>query len=217
MNIRHKSLILPITGVELQLKPGERLYFLAGPIAGGGDWQRKAIELLQKRDPNCYIACPRNYGPDDTLHRHKLEPTIVTEGIPRIKFPDQTSWEDYYMQRASWYGAIVFWLPVEDKHSPRKEPPYARDTYGEIGKWGLKSSQPFFFSFKKPQYNEHEHVNVIFGAEAAFPGLNTIQKNLNLNHKKEVPIRVSLEDTITAAVQLGKAVNPQPLLNESNA
>lgn len=50
-----QRLILSKNFVDLDLK-NHRLYFLAGPIRGDGDWQRKAITLLFQLDPSCYIA-----------------------------------------------------------------------------------------------------------------------------------------------------------------
>jgi len=55
------KLILPKNGIDLDAIKKEHLYFLAGPVGGGSDWRTKAIKLLMKRDPTCYIACPCKY------------------------------------------------------------------------------------------------------------------------------------------------------------
>lgn len=196
------KLILPNTnnnGVLLNLKQGERLYFLAGPIKGGGDWQAKAIQLLQQKDPFCYIACPHSYDIHHELFKYQMPPTEA------LCFENQTMWERYYMERASWFGSIIFWLPCEDKQNPRKNGPYARDTYGEIARCSVKSSKPEIFSFNKG-YNRR--FNVIIGAEKDFLGLNGIKKNSNADHAGVFDFYSNLEDTITAAVKKGKEWNP---------
>ncbi len=207
------KLILPNNnlGVILDLQQGERLYFLAGPIKGGGTWHKDAIELLHKKDPFCYIVCPKPYD-----SRHRLRPTKQERSTDdergfteyALRFPSQTAWERYYLERASYYGSVIFWLPQEDVNEPRKDgSPYARDTYGELGRWSLRSSKPHYFCFKE---NE-DRVNLVIGAEKYFPGLSVIQKNLDGDHGSPFQIYTTLEDTISEAVKLGKKSNPQPM------
>lgn len=213
-----KNLILPKNGVVLNLKRGgERLYFLAGPIRGAGDWQAKAIKMLTEKDPSCIIACPCRYTKDHELFNLSLPETYYTESddereIPTLllKFPNQTLWERYYLERASYHGCIIFWLPCEDKENPRKneDGPYARDTYGEIGRWGIKSSNPYQFSFE----SHLPRVNVVIGAEENFPGLSVIKKNLEEDHSKTpffpITILSSFEENISEAIRLAKIFNP---------
>ncbi|MDR0607222.1 MAG: hypothetical protein LBG52_02465 [Candidatus Peribacteria bacterium] len=181
------NLILPKTGVKIDFQPGVRLYFLAGPIRGGGDWQKKAITLLASQDNNCYVACPCWYTQESSLREHLLLTNDVT-----LKFARQTLWERYYLALALRYGAIIFWLPVENADNPRakEDGPYARETYGEIGRWSMKSLI--------------EGTYPIIGGETGFPGLEQIQANLNEDFGYPFPIYPSLEETIKAAQKMIK-------------
>lgn len=210
-----KNLILPKNGVVLNLKKGERLYFLAGPIRGGGDWQAKAIKLLTEKDPDCYIVCPCRYDSGHELFKFSLLPDTESSGgdgevSNSIEFPNQTLWERYYLEQASYYGSIIFWLPCENKENPRKKGggPYARDTYGEIGRWSLKSSKPYQFSLN----NYSPRVNVVFGAEKDFPGLGVIKKNLEADYSgtpiAQSVVYSSIGETISEAIKLAKTFNP---------
>jgi len=212
------KLILPNTkmGVVLDLKEGERLYFLAGPIRGGGDWQAKAISLLHEIDPFCYIVCPCCYNTDHELFRFQIKPTELPRSTddererPKyaLPFQNQTMWERFYMEMAAQYGSVIFWLPCEDKVNPRKEGPYARDTYGELGRWSLKNANPDICFFRR-NMDSSKVVNLTIGAEKDFPGLSVIQKNLNADHCGEFIIYPTLEEAISEAVRKGKKVNPQ--------
>jgi hypothetical protein len=220
------KLILPVNRVTLNLQQGERFYFLAGPIKGAVDWQATAIKMLTEKDPNCYIACPRHYDAGHELFQYSIPDNtneILSEASNTLKyldedisgpdlkpFPNQTMWERHYLVQASVYGAVIFWLPCEDRENPRKKEdgPYARDTYGELGRWSEKS---------RGQEYKIGHCNLVIGAEKDFPGLSVIQKNLDADHGNPFPVCLSLEETVTEAVKLGKKTNPQPLFNSENA
>lgn len=193
------ALILPKNGVVLNLKKDEHLYFLAGPIRGGGDWQAKAITMLTEKDPNCYIACPCRYDWQHELYKYSIPATKLPSEtddereLPEYELPfeNQTMWERFYLEEASHSGSIIFWLPCEDKENPRKkeEGPYARDTYGELGRWSIISSQD-------------PSIKITIGAEPDFPGLSVIQKNFDADHKQKFKIWPSLEETIDNAIIL---------------
>jgi hypothetical protein len=222
------KLILPKNRVTLNLQKGERFYFLAGPIRGAADWQATAIKMLAQKDPNCYIACPCRYDESHELFQYGIPDNtneILSEASNTLKyldedkphlnlepFPSQTMWERHYLVQASMYGAVIFWLPCEDKQNPRKKEdgPYARDTYGELGRWSQRSNA-------SEKMHNLSRVNLIIGAENDFPGLSVIQKNFDADHGRPFPIYSSLEETIAEAVKLGKKTNPQPLFNSENA
>jgi hypothetical protein len=210
------KLILPNNGVSLdRLQSGERVYFLAGPIRGGDDWQANAIQMLYEKDPFCYIACPCRYGPEHPLFQYSLPATESPSSMPEqveyeYTFDSQTYWERFYLEEASQRGSVIFWLPCESKENPRKKEdgPYARDTYGELGRWSLRSANPDEFSVEK----NNKRVNVVVGAEEEFPGLSIIQKNFDGDHEKRFIIYQTLEQTIIEAVKLGKQYNPMPMM-----
>lgn len=203
------NLILPNTkkGVVLNLNLWERIYFLAGPIKGGGDWQARAIKLLHEQDPHCYIACPCRYGPEHELFQYQIEPTKILgkKDDYALSFETQVLWERYYLEYASQYGSIIFWLPCEDTVNPRKDGAYARDTSGELGRWSIRSARPSGFP------NQHiptsNYVNLTIGAEEGFPGLGVIRKNLDADHGKLFMVYQTLESTIEEAIRKGKEIH----------
>ncbi len=200
------ALILPNNGVVLDLQKNEHLYFLAGPIRGAGDWQAKAIKMLTEKDPACYIACPCRYDYKHELYRYHLPATKLESStddereLPEyaLEFPNQTMWERYYLAMAAHFGSIIFWIPCEDKNNPRKKEdgPYARDTYGELGRWSVRNA------LQINSQSENMSVNLVVGAEKKFPGLSVIQKNFDADHGKIFPIYPSLEETINQAIRL---------------
>ena len=193
------ALIIPIDGVVLDLQKGEHLYFLAGPIRGAIDWQEKAIKMLSEQDPGCYIVCPRRYNQEHELYCYHLSATKVESSTDNaLEFPNQTMWERHYLAMAAHFGSIIFWIPCEDKDNPRKKEdgPYARDTYGELGRWSIRSAHQM-----NPQ-SEYMSVKLVVGAEKDFPGLSVIQKNFDADHGKSFPIYSSLEETINQAIRL---------------
>lgn len=196
------SLILPKNGLVLDLKQWEHLYFLAGPIRWAWDWQTKTIKMLSKKDTNCYIACPCRYDDKHELFNYSLPATKLSNGDFELQFENQTMWERYYLEMASNFGSIIFWLPSQDKENPRKKEdgPYAQDTYGELGRWSIRSA------YKLNPYEVGRHVNLVVGAEAEFPGLKTIQKNFNDDHKSEYVIYSSLEETIDQAIAMANII-----------
>ncbi|MEJ0002288.1 MAG: hypothetical protein WDN09_03940 [bacterium] len=158
------KLILPSDNVGFDLKEGERLYFLAGPIRGGGGWQFKAIKMLAELDPWCYIACPHGHILGLELYKYPFE---VKNHF--ISFPNQTLWERHYLEQASWHGAVIFWLPCEDKYGPREGGNYARDTRGEIARWSLKSARFLDYSLHQDSL-QNARGERHRGRRSRFPG-----------------------------------------------
>lgn len=205
--------LLPKDGVVLDLQRNERLYFLAGPIRGAkggyGAWQSRAIKLLAQEDPGCIVACPCRWGPGNMWYDYRMEPQTKFEdpSKPLMPFASQTLWERHYLAMASYYGSIIFWLPEESKTLPRpkKDGPYAQDTYGELGRWSIKSSRPDIFSFHQAE-GKSRRVNLVIGAEPTFPGLATIKKNYSDDHKYEFPLWYDLETTIVRAVHKARKI-----------
>jgi hypothetical protein len=195
------NLILPKNFVDVEFGNKQRLYFLAGPIRGAGDWQKEAIKMIAAKDKNCYIVCPCRYDENHELYKYSLAPKLGKKNLE--KFPNQTMWERYYLELASYYGAIVFWLPLESKTNPRakEDGPYARDTMGEIGRWSIRHSYGLGLKIKG---RNKKRVNFIIGAEEEFPGLKVIMKNLNADHGKKFKINNTLNSTINSAIRLAK-------------
>ena len=185
------KLILPKALVPL---PQEAtLFFLAGPIKGGGDWQEKAISIIERMAPEAYVACPCRYETNHKLFRYALP------GEAEHPFSSQTLWERYYMELASRNrkGCIIFWLPEESATHPRppETGPYARDTYGELGEWRARLRL------------ESPCPKVVIGAEAGFPGLSVIVKNFWAMVGEGLAIYPTLETTITVAISLKQGLS----------
>ncbi|MFZ2979144.1 MAG: hypothetical protein WA057_05745, partial [Candidatus Magasanikiibacteriota bacterium] len=171
------------------------------------------------KDPNCFIVCPCRYDNTHELFQFSLPPTydeLISDDerespTRTLQFQNQTMWERHYLEQASYFGSVIFWLPSEDSENPRKKEtgPYARDTYGELGRWSLKSSKPDQFSIHN---YKGKMVNLTIGAEKDFHGLSVIQKNFDADHGEPFPIYSTLEETISEAVKLGKKTNPQPMM-----
>lgn len=188
MNIK---LILPV--VTVSPEPGDKVFFLAGPIKGGGGWQKKAISLFAEKIPGAYVVCPCRYTSDElqclgnsTEIVEVKQQSLREQGSSR----GQTIWERHYLSLASKRGSILFWLPEEDKQHPRPvgTGPYARDTYGELGEWRM--------------HIHYEGANVVFGAQAEFPGLSVITKNYEDVIGAEFYVHPTLEETVDAAIKI---------------
>jgi hypothetical protein len=95
------------------------LVFLAGPIQGAEDWQRRAIDLISKENPALDIANPRG----DYSNR-------------KFDYDVQVDWETYYLNKAAQSGAILFWLAKEKEHSCDRA--FAQTTRFELSEWVTK-------------------------------------------------------------------------------
>lgn len=172
----------------------EPLFFLAGPVRGGGNWQLKAHSLLvQQMQGACSVVIPCRYKPGDPLYG--LQEPGRTDVFER-----QVLWERYYLELASRRGCIAFWLPVIDKSSDVAEDPdfcYARDTRGELGEWRGRDKILKELCLPRPK--------MVVGAEVGFPGLSVIQANFDDALGENYPIYTTLPETIRAAVELARS------------
>ncbi|PJC56200.1 hypothetical protein CO026_01655 [Candidatus Kaiserbacteria bacterium CG_4_9_14_0_2_um_filter_41_32] len=156
------NIILPKKIVPITTTPERPLFFLAGPIRGGGDWQHAmAWELLQ-RVKDVQIACPSRWTAEHPLHEYFYEP--FSQAPNR-----QLHWERHYMEQSSGlrggHGCLIFWLPLESKESPHPGPePYAMDTRREIGKYTA--------------FMQTHGANLVVGGDKAFFGLSVILDEL---------------------------------------
>jgi len=177
-------IVLPKNLCEIDPSYGP-LFFLAGPVHGGGDWQFKCCNEIRKHIPNFYAALPCKYK-----ENHPLT-TFILNGYGN--FDRQLTWERYYLDIAAENGCLIFWLPTEDKDHPRiGTDPYAMDTRGELGEW-------------RGRLMNNPHLSVVVGAETDFPGLSQIQRNFDFATKSRFPIYGSLSETVSAAIKKIKA------------
>ena len=162
------------------------LFFLAGPVRGGGDWQKAMCLALQKEQwvQSCVIVCPCRWDGQHSLAKY------FVDGPERV-FARQLDWERHYLEIAGTHknpGCIVFWLGRESKLAPHPGPePYATDTRGELGEWRARMKT--------------DNARVVIGAESAFPGLSQIQRNFSLALGYDFPIHKTVQETATAAAK----------------
>jgi hypothetical protein len=177
-------IVLPKTFCEIDQTYGP-LFFLAGPVQGGGNWQTVCAEEIKKQLPNFYAAIPCS---DQEVPQ--LTPFKVNESA--FPFEYQLNWERHYLDLAAATGCIIFWLPGESKINPRTgDGPYATDTRGELGEWrGCLRYNP--------------NLRVVIGAEPDFYGTTTIKRNFSLATNSNFPIYDTLEETVAAAIQKTK-------------
>lgn len=176
-------LILPKTLPNLEPYKHLPLFYLAGPILGGGDWQYKMAKMIEELNSDCLIANPRRYTPDHPLYSHYL---VATGNI----FERQTDWERYFMHLAgsAWpKGCLIFWLAAEDAQCPRDDGnAYSIDTQGELGEW-------------RGQMMWRRCLRVAVGVERCFPRLDKIKRDFE-NALPDFPIYNSMEAVVRRAI-----------------
>ncbi len=157
------------------------LFFLAGPIGGGDDWQTKCCKEIENKIPDFYAAIPCRYKEDHPLYAFKAADVR--------RFERQLIWERHYLAMAAYTGCIIFWLPEENKTNPKTGPnPYAMDTRGELGEW-------------RGRMKYDNNIRIVIGAEAGFPGIDIIKRNFNLATGSDIPIYETLAETVAAAIK----------------
>jgi hypothetical protein len=156
------------------------LIFLAGPIRGAPNWQDEAVGFLFLQKQNITIASPRRGI------REKIAPYVVNGN--ENYFNRQRAWERHYLDIASKTGAILFWLPGEEKHDCNKV--YGAMTRLELGQW-------------MTNYRHDNSLKFLIGSDGKFPELGTISYDLQLDASTK-KIYGSLEETCLEALKLVK-------------
>ena len=169
------KLIIPKTYIKDLDAP---LIFLAGPIRSAPNWQDKAIKILFSQESNLIIASPRRGI------RNGISEDIISGN--ENYFPRQRAWERYYLDLASRTGAILFWLPEEEKHNCNKV--YGAMTRIELGQW-------------MTNYRYDNSVHFCVGTDGKFPEMDTIEYDLSLD-APDKKIFNSLEETCAEALRL---------------
>ena len=177
------KIILPKDLIELDDYQDHPLFFLAGPVRGGGDWQLFMCGMLERLVPDCIIAAPMRWDESHPLYAHRMQ----TEGMEA--FERQLEWEQHYLEMAAEVhpkGCIIFWLGCQ-KEERTDSDPYAMDTRGELGEWrGRMIYRP--------------SLSVVVGAEEGFPGLSQIKRNFDAALFCDFPIYKTMGETAKAAI-----------------
>lgn len=161
------------------------IFFLAGPVQGGGQWQvQMTAELKQRweaegktRGQTWWIAVPWAWETKREGRRHRR--TEKHGAGLRDFFQDESqhnptdsklAWERRWLLRASQAGCLVFWLAKEDSRHPRRDgTPYASSTRGELGEWRGRLMA-----------DVRQRLGLVLGGDSSFPGLRTIRDNFGL-------------------------------------
>lgn len=179
------KIIIPKTLCEIDPNYGP-IFFLAGPVRGGDDWQKRCCEKILELTPHFYAAIPYYHSSEISFPLMK----IAMEGTLN-HFSRQLDWERHYLalaaKQSKQHGCIIFWLPEESKTNPRTDGAYATDTRGEIARWSVELKY-------NPTYN------VVVGAEQGFPGLSQIHRNFIADQGSDFPFYPTLTETVKIAV-----------------
>ena len=154
------------------------LFYLAGPILGGGGWQSEAADYLAAKTTGAVIACPARF------------PSSASSEVQGEEhgFEHQLDWESPFMAAAATEGCLVFWLPKESATTPRNDGnPYAMMTRDEIGKW-------------RQRLSAGTHLNVVIGIEDGFPGKREIEFLIRKDIGSGFLVYHSLYDALDGAI-----------------
>ena len=171
------KIIIPNTYIQRIEKP---LIFLAGPIRSAPNWQDEAIQFIFSHNQDLIIVSPRRGI------REKIESYVVKGN--ENQFSRQRAWERHYLEIAACSGAILFWLPGEEKHDCNKV--YGAMTRVEIGQW-----------MTRYKFSNDGYVNFVVGSDGKFPEINTIAYDLSLDAPEKI-ICSSLEETCLEALRM---------------
>jgi hypothetical protein len=165
-----------ITVPEFKLVKG-RLVFLAGPIQGSEDWQKRAIGLLLSGYPLLNIATPRG---DYTKKK--------------FDFDAQVDWESYYLKLSARLGGILFWLAKENEHFCNRA--HAQTTRSERAEWITK----YTMNRDARHFMNIDKIHIFVGIEEGFTGEKYIRRRMSQDCP-EITIHKTLEDLCEEVVQ----------------
>ena len=179
--------------IVVRIRDSFPLFYLAGPIQGGDEWQVRACEFIASNIDDVDVVVPNWWNAEHPLIK-KYGATDVTATID-----DAIKWERAYLYTAGLghfqRGCIIVWVPDESKTRPRDDnSPYGRDTYGEIAEW--RGRMLGYADLRRP---ENEWPRMVVGAEGGFPGLPQIRKNFSFGLNNKYQIYETLAETVLAA------------------
>lgn len=183
------KIIIPKRFVNLTNYRGVPLFFLGGPVVGGGEWQQRMCRAILLQQHESIIVVPNRWDTAHPLAEHFLEEASG----PLVRFEDQLAYEMHYLDFAgiTWRpGCIIFWLAVQREPRPPALGPYGQDSYGEVGEW------------RGRMMCSNEKIRLVIGAEAGFPGLDTIRRNYSRRLRCDFPIYKTMEETVSAALKM---------------
>jgi len=171
-----KRLLLPKQYRPLSPDP---LIFLCGPLHAAPRWQQAAAEMIFRKTEDTVIISPR---------------WIMMGSIPsdyfnncNYTFTRQRAWERYYLEKASLYGSILFWLPAVDPNMNNAELTYGATTRFELGEWMTRASLD-------------PEINIEIGSDNQFDTIHTIKYDMRRLLPNHV-LHNSLESLVDASIE----------------
>lgn len=193
------TIYLPKKIVPLFPTRSHPLFFLAGPIRGGGDWQADMAEFIIAGESGAYIACPSRWTGGHRLKDHFYQPFSQAD-------TRQLVWERHYLKQAGLMpkvpGCVIVWLGLEDKRNPHPGPePYAMDTRREIGKFTayLEVLRDF------PELHGRLDIRVVVGGHPDFYGLDVIMDELSNAMNRQLLFYTDMMDVVRDAILTARA------------
>lgn len=164
------------------------LFFIAGPIRGGGDWQAQMVGYILSQVRSAYIACPSRWDSGHWLARHFHQPFSQANNR-------QLVFERHYLKQAGMEpgvpGCVIFWLGRESTVRPHPGPePYAMDTRREIGKFTA--------------FAEMMDVRMVVGGDRDFYGLDVILYELSEAFGKPFPFYETMDSLAEQAILVAR-------------
>lgn len=178
-------IVPPKRRLDLARYQHRTLYFLAGPVRGGGDWQYTMVNFISRYDPDAIVVVPTRW---DNTHPLRTQFAGEDDGY----FERQLDFERSHMELAAWdhpQGCLAFWLGKQREPRAPEDGPYGQDTYGEFARWAVHSKY-------RPE------TRMVVGAEPGYPGLDVMVRNLRKDVGYEFPIHDSMESTAWAAARM---------------
>lgn len=179
------KILLP--GYYFDIPKGVPVFFLAGPVRGGDDWQwTAAIWLEQWMKKPFIVVIPCRYSFDHPAWSH-----VPTEA--RKKRGRQLTWERFWLAkaaRAKSKGGILFYLREESEKNPHPGPePYSMDTRGELGEW-------------RGQLMYRPKLRIFIAARPGYHGLSQVRRNFaQALGVRTFPIAQSIERLVYKATR----------------
>lgn len=178
-----RYLVLPRTEVSL----GKRKFFyLAGPVRGGGNWQKGAIAFLRKLFPEAYFGFPCGFR----KIKHFQRSAVKGE---QDQLLNDAGWRRAQMGEAALHGCLIFWLGPQDKSEEEdfSKVPYGWRASREEAEWAFR----LFYNRK---------LRIVIGVHHSFPGHDEIVENLRLLFGANFPVYARLPDLLKAAAKMAK-------------
>jgi hypothetical protein len=175
-----KKILIPTRYV----KDTTPLIFLAGPVKNAPEWRNYAIDFIRRVDKNITIAVPAPTNDAIKYIREDLSKYIVDENESG-RYTNYRNWKEKYEDIAANNGALMFWIPREEKE------------YLEYEEYGLATA--YEIEYWADILRVDKNLNVSVGIEGTFKLWNAEDYD-NLFRNTNIQVQKSLEHTLHDAI-----------------